>query len=212
MGGMKRGIALAGALWATEVASQEAALHFPPAGTPAAWDNLTLAVTQADGAVDVVLAVEPDPDRLSNVLSLLAIGTADQVRFSATYDVPGRREALAGIERFARANGLAWAVCPNWWLSPDVDYLAAEIREDLGGSLVFIDNGPSSDAPDNPDADLAAAMREDPAFAGVLGPDARRVEDAADYFDASTAVWMQVVPNRALDPARQDKGGWVDGC
>ena len=199
-------------LWAPGVASQETALDFPTPGAEAAQDNLTLAVTQADGSVDVVLAQEPATEHLDRFLDLLVIGTASQVRFSATYDMPGRRETLDRIEAFSRENGLGWSVCHDWWLSPDADYLATAIRDTFGGSLVFIDNGATSDAVDNPDADLGTAMRADPAYAAVLSSAPRRISDAGEYLDGVMAVWIQIVPTRELDAARQSKGGWLDGC
>ena len=57
-------------------------------------------------------------------------------------------------------------------------------------------------------------MRGDPAFAGAVGREPRRIADAEDYFEAASAVWVQVMAlhGAELDPARRDEGGWVDGC
>lgn len=187
-------------------------LAMPSVSGQSASQNLDLGVTQTDGTVSIVFASEPDSDQLEYFLSLMVISTADQVRFSATYDLDNRNGLLEGLEAFIGANGVPWHVCRGWWMSPDDDYSAALIREDFGGSLVFIDNGQSSDVVDNPEADLNAALTADPVFAGMFGSDPRRVESGEEYFNAVTAFWSQVVPKVELIRERQKKGGWVDGC
>lgn len=192
--------------------ASESALAFPSANGQTVAQNLDLGVTQADGTVDVVFADRPDAATLEYFLSLMVLGTAEQVRFSATYSAEGRLETLREIETFIEANGMPWHVCHGWWLSPDDDYAASVVKDRLGGSVILIDNGPSSDVVDNPDADLSAALTADPVFAGIFGSGAARVEDPSDYFEAVSAIWGQVVPNRELDSQRQERGGWIDGC
>ena len=207
-------VLLAALLWASTAGAQEKSLDLPPPGAQAAWDNLALAVTQADGSVDVMLADRPDPDRLDALLDLMVLSTADQVRISTTYDMPGKEEALGRIEGFIRENGLLWHVCHGWWLSPDSDPYATLIRDRFGGSLMFLDNDPTTGIVENPEASFDEALRVDPAFAGAVGQEPRRIADAEDYFEAASAVWVQVmaVHGAELDPARRDEGGWVDGC
>ena len=207
-------VLVAALLWAGAAGAQESALDLPPPGAQAAWDNLALALTQADGSVDVMLADPPDPDRLDALLDLMVLSTADQVRISTTYDMPGKAETLARIEGFIDENGLPWHVCHGWWLSPDSDPYATLIRDRLGGSLVFLDNDPTTGIVENPEASFDEAMRGDPAFAGTVGQEPRRIADAEDYFEAASAVWVQVMAlhGAELDPARRDEGGWVDGC
>lgn len=188
------------------------ALPFPAVQGQSVSQNLDLGVTQADGTVDVVLAAAPDPDRLDYFLSLLVLGTAEQVRFSVTYDANERQATVGQIESFIEANGVPWHMCHGWWLSPDDDYAETVIRDELGGSVILIDNGQSSDVVDNPEADMEKALTADPVFTGVFGPQPVRVEDMGDYFKAVSAIWGQVVPNRELDSQRQERGGWVDGC
>ena len=207
-----RAAGLAIALWVGAAGAEGPGLDLPAPGPGAARDNLVLALTQAQGSVDVVLSADPDLDRLERLLELLVLSTARQVRVSFTRDMPRRDAAVARVGAFVEGTGAGLHVCEGWWRSPETDPLAARVWSDMGGALVLIDNDPTTDFIDNPEADMEALMREDPAFAGVLGDDSRRIADAADYHDAVSAVWTHVVPGRALDPARQSRGGWVDGC
>lgn len=156
-------------------ASAETALDFPAPGPRAAWNNLVLGLTQTDGSIDVVIAERPDPAALGNLLDLLVLHTGFQVRFSVFHDVEDRGEVLAQIYAFREATGTDLHICRGWWSWPDADTYAATVREQFGGSLVFIDNGDSSDAYDNPASDFMAARTFDPLFAGVLGSDPRRM-------------------------------------
>lgn len=177
----------------------------------AGWGEMSRALQAATGSVDVVIAGALSSESLGGLLDLLAQSSADQVRISMTYDVPGRRELGAVAEAVARERGLPWHVCHDWWLIPDHDWRAAFVHDELGGSLVLIDNDPSSGVVENPEEDLAVAIQQDPAFAGVLGAAPRRIEEADVYFEAVSAPWSQV-QGHATSPAQQEQGGWVDGC
>lgn len=190
----------------------ESALPFPAALGPSVLQNLELGVTQADGTVDVVFASEPDAEKLEYFLSLMVLGTAEQVRFSVTYNAEQRQATFEQIESFIQANGVPWHVCHGWWMSPDADYAEGVIRDELGGSIILIDNGHSSDAVDNPEADIVEALTADPVFVGAFGSQPVRVEDMGKYLKAVSVIWGQIVPVRELDSQRQERGGWIDGC
>ena len=201
---------IVGCFLASSTMAAETDLPFPVNGQTV-FQNLNLGVTQTDGSIDVVFATKPDPERLADFLSLMVVATAQQVRFSATFNAEDRIETLRSVEDFITSTGVPWHVCHGWWLSPDADYSETVVRDDLGGSLIFIDNGQSSDVVDNPAADMVAALTADPIFGGTFVGNAQRVDDTGKYFDAVSAIWGQVVPNRELDQDRQEKGGWVDG-
>lgn len=139
--------------------------------------------------------------------------TGFQVRFSIFHDVEDRGKVLAQSYAFREATGTDLHVCRGWWSRPEADRYAAMMRERFGGSLVFIDNGDSSDAYDNPASDFMAARVLDPLFAGVFGPDPRRIEDGGDYLAALEMFWWQI---DRLDTWDRDRllarGGWVDAC
>lgn len=195
------------------VASAETALDFPAPGPRAAWNNLVLALTQTDGSIDVVIAERSDPAALANLLDLLVLHTGIQVRFSVFHDVADRGEVLAQIYAFREATGTDLHVCRGWWSWPEADGYAAMLRDQFGGSLVFIDNGDSSDAYDNPASNFMAARVLDPLSAGVLGPDLRRIEDGGDYIAALEMFWRQIDMLNIWDRDRLlARGGWVDGC
>jgi hypothetical protein len=206
------GIVAASGLRADELPAT--ALDFPPAGAAAALDNFTLALTQTDGSIDVVLAERPHPAALDELLALLLLNTGFQVRFSVFHDAPERGEALAQLFAFRQSHGVDWHICRNWWSWPEADGYAAEVRDRFGGSIVFIDNGDSSDAYDNPDADFMTARILDPVYGGVLGPEPFRVEDPSDYLSIGGMFYHQVTEIdgwQGLDRLL-DRGGWLDGC
>lgn len=194
-------------------ASAEPALEFPAPGPEAAWNNLVLGLTQTDGSIDVVIAERPETAALGNLLDLLVLHTGLQLRFSIFHDVEDRGEVMAQIYAFHEATGMDLHVCRGWWAWPDSDASAAMLRESFGGSLVFIDNGPSSDAYDNPSSNLMTARTLDPMFAGALGADLRRVDNGEDYLEALAMLWQQVDSLDAWDRGRLlERGGWIDGC
>ncbi|REG53171.1 hypothetical protein EQ718_08230 [Paracoccus versutus] len=194
-------------------ASAETALDSLAPGPRAAWNNLVLGLTQTDGSIDVVIAERPDPVALANLLDLLVLHTGLQVRFSVFHDVADRGEVLAQIYAFREVTGTDLHVCRSWWSWPEADGYAAMLRDRFGGSLVFIDNGDSSDAYDNPASDFMAARILDPLFAGVFGPDPRRIEDGGDYLAAMEMFWRQIDTLNIWDRDRLlVRGGWVDGC
>lgn len=198
------------ALCATGAVAQGAAPGIPAPGAEAAQANLAQALAQTDGSVDVVLGYDAEPGALTDLMGLLAGSSAQQVRFSVTFEVAGRNEVMDGIEAFARANEKDWAVCRDWWSSWDIESTAVDLRDQLG-NFIFIDNGPTSGVVESPEADIDQALLEDPAYAGLLGSEPRRVTDPAAYLAAASAVWIHAA-NHELDQARQARGGWVDGC
>lgn len=171
-----------------------------------------LAVAGTSGSVDVVLGVEPGDQMLEALLKSLSASSVYQVRFSAAEYAPWSIKAMGMVEDYISENGLDWYVCHGWWLSPDTDDVAALLKDQFGGSLIFFDEGPTSDYLDNPNADMAKGMETDAVFGGVLNGSANRVRDPALYYEALTAIWTQIVPVRELDAERQSRGGWVDGC
>jgi hypothetical protein len=189
------------------------ALAFPPPGAAAALDNLTLALTQVDGSIDVVFAARPDLAALDDFLSLVILQTGFQVRFSVFPDTAGRGEIFTQIYDFREAHGLDWHVCRGWWAWPRADGYAAQLRDRFGGSIVFIDNGASSDADDNPEADYLTARHLDPAFAAVFGLEPFRVEEPEAYLKIGEMFWHQVTQIDAWPGLERllDRGGWVDG-
>lgn len=194
-------------------ASAETALDFLAPGPRAVWNNLVLGLTQTDGSIDVLIAERPDPAALGNLLDLLVLHTGFQVRFSVFHDVADRGEVLAQIYVFRETTGTDLHVCRGWWSWPEADGYAAMLRDQFDGSLVFIDNGDSSDAYDNPASDFMAARILDPLFAGVLGPDPGRIEDGGDYLAALETFWRQIDTLAIWDRDRLlARGGRVDGC
>lgn len=186
--------------------------------TPAAMNrmpDLAGALMRADGSVDLVIGVDPGPEELVGLLDLLAVSSADQVRLSTLYDpetlrvTADQKAVLTVMQDYIAANGLDWHVCEGWWGTPGREHLSQRIAEDFGGSLLFIDNGLSSDVIDNPSADLMESLSNDPAFANVFVQPERLI-DVESYWNAVEAFWSQVMLDNALDPAR--RGGWKDGC
>lgn len=218
---MIRQTAAAGCLMMAAVlpAAGQSAVDFPPDGKGAAWDNLTIALTQADGTVNVALATDPGAGRLEDLMGLLLMSAPDQVRFSTVYDpttqqvTTAQRAMLERINGFISSHGVDWDVCNGWWMSPDSTNISASVADRFGGSIILIDNGPSSDAYDNPEADFMQARYDDPAFAGVFGDDARRVTDPEEYLAVAEAFFLQVMGQGDADADRLTAGGgWVDGC
>ncbi len=191
----------------------ETALDYPAPGARAAWNNLVLGATQTDGSIDVVIAASPDPAALGTLLDLMVLQSGFQVRFSIFHDVEARREVLAQIYAFREATGTDLLVCRTWWAWSDADRFAALLRNRFGGSVVFIDNGASSDAFDNPSSDYIAAMRLDPMFAAALSDAPHRVTDGEDYLAALEMFWQQINSQNMPDGDRLlARGGWIDGC
>ena len=191
----------------------ETALDYPAPGARAAWNNLVLGATQTDGSIDVVIAASPDPAALGTLLDLMVLQSGFQVRFSIFHDVEARREVLAQIYAFREATGTDLLVCRTWWAWSDADRFAALLRDRFGGSVVFIDNGASSDAFDNPSSDYIAAMRLDPMFAAALSDAPHRVTDGEDYLAALEMFWQQINSQNMPDGDRLlARGGWIDGC
>ncbi len=174
----------------------------------------TLALTRTDGSIDVVFAARPDPAALEDFLSLLILHTGFQVRFTVFHDTTGRGEILAQLYAFREAHGLDWHVCRGWWAWPQADGYAAQLRDRFGGSIVFIDNGDSSDAYDNPEADVLTARLLDPAFVGVFAPHPFRVEEPEAYLKIGEMFWQQITQIDAWQGRERllNRGGWVDGC
>lgn len=204
--------------WAVPVCAASA-VDFPAGGQAAAWDNLTIALTQADGAVSIALAAEPDAGQLEDLMGLLLMSPAKQVRFSTVYDPETQRVTadqtaiLDKVNQFIESHGVEWKVCNDWWMSPDSAVISASVNDSFGGSLILIDNGASSDAYDNPEADFMQARYDDPAFAAVFGDGARRVTDPEEYLAAVEAFWVQVQSDGgSSDGQTSENGGWVDGC
>lgn len=195
------------------VAHAETALDFPAPSPRATWNNLVLGMTQTDGSIDVVIATRPDPVALGHLLDLLVMNTGFQVRFSVLHDVEARGEVLAQIYAFRDATGTDLHVCRGWWTWPDAHRFAALLRDRFGGSVVFIDNGPSSDAFENPSSDFIAAMRLDPMFAAAASDAPRRVTDGEDYLSALEMFWQQIYSLNEHEAERLlARGGWIDGC
>lgn len=184
----------------------------PLVAQTSAQSRLGLALAATSGSVDVVLGAEPGDQWLEALLKNLSASSAYQVRFSTVPYGPSSRETMGVVEDFISENGLDWHVCHGWWLSPDDDYVGPFINEQLGGSMIFFDEGPTSDVIDNPNADIALGIEADAVFSGVLQGEADRVRDPALYYEAVNAIWTQIVPVRQLDAERQSRGGWVDGC
>lgn len=200
-------------------AAADTAVAFPPEGKGAAWDNLTIALTQADGTVNIALASDPGAGWLEDLMGLLLMAAPDQVRFSAVYDpatqqvTTEQRAILERINGFISTHGVDWDVCNGWWMSPDSTSISASVADQFGGSIILIDNGPSSDAYDNPEADFMQARYDDPAFAAIFGDDARRATDPEEYLAVVEAFFVQVMGQGDADADRMTAGGgWVDGC
>lgn len=181
----------------------------PLAAQTSAFD---IAMAGVNGSVDVVIGAEPGEQMLEALLDGLSVSSADQVRFSAFPYAPSSRVTMRVVETYISENGLDWHVCHGWWLSPDDDYVGALLKERFAGSMIFFDEGPTSDVIDNPNADIASGIEADAVFGGVLKETAERVRDPELYYQAVNAIWTQIVPVRQLDPERQNRGGWVDGC
>jgi hypothetical protein len=177
--------------------------------------ELAGALMRADGSVDLVIGYDPGTEKLTNILDLLAASTAEQVRLSTLYDPETLRVSaeqktvLTAVRDYIAMHGLDWHVCEGWWGTPGREHLSRRVIEEFGGSLLFIDNGPSSDLIENPSADMIEALATDPAFASVFDHP-KRVTDAEGYWNAVEAFWSQVMLDNALDPAQ--RGGWKDGC
>lgn len=177
--------------------------------------ELAGALMRADGSVDLVIGHDPGTEKLTDMLDLLAASTADQVRLSTLYDPETLRVSaeqktvLTAVRDYIAMHGLDWHVCEGWWGTPGREHLSRRVIEEFGGSLLFIDNGPSSDLIENPSADMIEALATDPAFASVFDHP-KRVTDAEGYWNAVEAFWSQVMLDNALDPAQ--RGGWKDGC
>lgn len=176
-----------------------------------ARENMMTAIASVDGSVDVIVLAEPeDAQWLATVVDSLRVSPADQVRFSVGYDVPGKRDLHAMFEASRPENGPAWHVCRNWFLDPDHGDMANRLAPELGGGVLFIDTGSTSEIVDNPNASFDEAMAQDPVFKGVFGTTAR-VSDGVEYQDAVTLVWVQV-PQEAYNADRLKRGGFMDGC
>ncbi|NJM81832.1 MAG: hypothetical protein HC844_04415 [Tabrizicola sp.] len=169
------------------------------------------ALMRADGSVDLVIGVSPGPEKLVEMLDLLSVSTATQIRLSALYDpetlrvTSGQKAILSVFRDYIAVHGLDWHVCEGWWGTPGREHLSRRVIDEFGGSLIFIDNGPSSDLIDNPSSDLSAAVANDPVFASLF-KDAEWIVDGEEYWNAVEAVWSQVMLDNALDPARRGAG------
>lgn len=184
----------------------------PLVAETSAQSRLGLALAATSGSVDVVLGAEPGDQRLEALLRGLSASSAHQVRFSTVPYGPSSRETIRVVENFIAENELDWHVCHGWWLSPDDDYVGTLLTEEFAGSMIFFDEGPTSDVIDNPNADIASGIEADAVFSGILHDAADRVREPELYYRAVNAIWTQIVPVRQLDPERQKRGGWVDGC
>lgn len=173
--------------------------------------GLVNALMSVDGSVDVVVLSEPEDDQwLTDVIGVLQVSTADQVRFSVGYDVPGKGALYTLFDDARPDDGTEWHVCREWFLNPDHGRLANDAAVKLGGGVLLIDNGATSQIVDNPDASFDEAMAEDPAFKGLFGETAL-IEDGAEYQETVTLVWVQV-PDDAYNAERLERGGFMDGC
>lgn len=177
------------------------------------WDQITVALTEADGSVDVAIAAPPDNGALEDLMSLMILSTAEQIRIGVAPGMQGRAKTVERVETFISERGLPWSVCQSWWDGPDAGTFGQRVRDDFGGSLVLIDNGSSSVANDGGNVDLDEALKVDPAFAGIAGGEPRMVRTAESYFYAVETFRTRIDPERELDPEwMKEHGGWVDGC
>lgn len=141
------------------------------------------AVSRADGVIDLAIGAPASAD-LAELLEALAASPARQVRLSVSEAVPDREGLLSRLEETA-TDRPGWLVCSEWFTdqlpggTESADYLSAN----LGGALLFIDNGAPTDVFDNPESDIVAAIENDPAFAGlgVEGGEAFRITDFETY-------------------------------
>jgi hypothetical protein len=200
-------------VWAEE--GSAAAMQMPSVSGGDGLKQLADALRSADGSVDLVIGVDPGPEKLGEILNLLSVSTADQIRLSVLYDpetlrvTAEQKVVLAVVRDYIAVRGLDWYVCEGWWGTPGREDLSRRVAGEFGGSLLFIDNGSSSDLIDNPSADLIEALENDPAFASVFDQP-QRLTDGEPYWNAVEAFWSQVMLDNELDHER--RGGWKDGC
>ncbi len=206
-------IVLSTPVWAEE--GSPAAMQMPSVVGGDGLKQLADALRIADGSVDLVIGGDPGPEKLGVILDLLSVSSADQIRLSTLYDpetlrvTAEQKAVLAVVRDYIATHGLNWYVCEGWWGTPGREHLSRRVIEEFRGSLLFIDNGPSSDLIENPSADLNAAIAADPVFAGLFDQ-TQWIIDGEGYWNAVEAFWSQVMLDNALEPAR--RGGWKDGC
>lgn len=176
------------------------------------WDQIIVSLTEANGSVDVVIASPPDYGSLEDLLSIMILSTANQIRIGVAPGMQGRQKTIDRIEGFIADRGLSWSMCQGWWDTEGAGVFAKRVRDEFGGSLVFIDNGASSSVIDG-DADFELAIEADPAFAAMTGPSPFMISDRSAYFNAVEVFWSRIVPTHDLDPNWwKENGGWIDGC